>query len=248
MDAKVNNSVYIYFTSNKQMYIKGNTTAIFIDHDVVDGTPKQSAVVINAEDPLTTLSPSRRLTSTLTSMEGTQMVDSASERCFAPDVCLYTYEEMMSLFDEHAALEGRRLSSGSDFASSSSMTYTEITADAKILAKDDRAGLSRAQGFLGAVLAQQADLMNGTLKISFIMNDLCANYPDLRKDCRSFPAPDIVSAIDPQDPDDIRPFPGTVAEDGYWMFQDEVEYLLDSSSVQVKVRLPMIHTEALAAM
>ncbi|KAK0330894.1 hypothetical protein LTR94_031044, partial [Friedmanniomyces endolithicus] len=114
------------------------------------------------------------------------------------------------------------------------MTYTEITADAKILTKDDRAGLSRAQGFLSALLQAQADLKNGTLKVSFIMSDLCANYPTLRTDCRSYPAPSVVRPVNVSSLQDRRPFIGTMAEDGLWMFQDEIEYLLDAYSVQVK--------------
>eukprot|EP01040_Poterioochromonas_malhamensis_P015446 gene15446-17284_t len=245
MDATAEKSVDIYFTSNKRMHIQGNNTAVFMDYDVSDGPPTEVAVVLNVNDPLSTLSQSRRLSSASVSSSMVSRLGftgsgsvlrgntGGSERCFSSGVCLYTYDEMMSLFDEHAAAEGRRLESGSD---SSTMTYTEITADAKILTKDDRAGLSRAQGFLSALLQAQADLKNGTLKVSFIMSDLCANYPTLRTDCRSYPAPSVVRPVNVSSLQDRRPFIGTMAEDGLWMFQDEIEYLLDAYSVQVKVR------------
>ena len=197
MDATAEKSVDIFFTSNKRMHISGNNTAIFMDYDAADGIPTEVAVVLNVNDPLSTLSQStaRRLMSAdatvgFTGSGRISDTHGASDRCFSSGVCLYTYDEMMSLFDEHAAAEGRRLQSGSSSPSpsASTMTYTEITADAKILTKDDRAGLSRAQGFLSALLQAQEDLKNGTLRVSFIMNDLCANYPTLRDDCRSYPA------------------------------------------------------------
>eukprot|EP01040_Poterioochromonas_malhamensis_P016299 gene16299-18472_t len=250
MDATAEKSVDIYFTSNKRMHIQGNNTAVFMDYDVSDGPPTEVAVVLNVNDPLSTLSQSRRLSSASVSSSMVSRLGftgsgsvlrgntGGSERCFSSGVCLYTYDEMMSLFDEHAAAEGRRLdtASSSSTPSSSTMTYTEITADAKILTKDDRAGLSRAQGFLSALLQAQADLKNGTLKVSFIMSDLCANYPTLRTDCRSYPAPSVVRPVNVSSLQDRRPFIGTMAEDGLWMFQDEIEYLLDAYSVQVKVR------------
>lgn len=240
LDATANSSVDVYFTSNKRMHIQGNNTAVFMDYDTADGTPTEVAVVLNVDDPLSTLSQStsRRLSDVEASLGyngvGTMSSKAGSDRCFSSGVCLYTYEEMISLFDEH----GRRLqtASSSSSPSASTMTYTEISADAKILTKDDRAGLSRAQGFLAALLQEEADIKNGTLKVSFIMSDLCANYPTLRDDCRSYPAPQVVYPVNSSNLQDRRPFYGTTAEDGLWMFQDEIEYLLDAYSVQVKVR------------
>ncbi len=238
LDATANSSVDVYFTSNKRMHLKGNNTAVFMDYDTADGIPTEVAVVLNTNDPLSTLSQStsRRLSDSEASVGyngvGKMSNKVVSDRCFSSGACLYTYEEMISLFDEH----GRRLQTASSSPSASTMTYTEISADAKILTKDDRAGLSRAQGFLAALLQEQANIKNGTLKVSFIMSDLCANYPTLRNDCRSYPAPSVVYPVNTSNLQDRRPFFGTMAEDGLWMFQDEIEYLLDAYSVQVKVR------------
>jgi hypothetical protein len=74
------------------------------------------------------------------------------------------------------------------------------------------------------------------LQINFIMSDLCSNYASLRDDCRQHPAPSVASMVDPTDMNDIRPFLGLMAENNMWLFQDEIEYLLDTQSVQVKVR------------
>jgi hypothetical protein len=247
MDAKSDDIVNIYFTSNKRMYLKGNHTAIFKDYDAPGGEPTETAVVLDVNDPLSTLSTARRLSSfvaadvTTMRYEGEVGIGFASsgtpspDRCFSSGVCLYTYEEMLFLFDQHNDENGgRRLQSSG--GSVSTMTYTEISADSKILAKDDRAGLSRAQGFLEKLLETQAKLTNGTLKINFIMSDLCTNYASLRDDCRSHPAPVVASQVNASDLNDIRPFLGLIAEDNVWMFQDEIEYLLDTSSVQVRVR------------
>lgn len=234
MDAKAGDSVTIFFASNKRMELVGDNSAMFIDLDT-EGAPIERAVVLNTEDPLSVLSSTRRLSSSdaMIGMSGevVEAMNPLAGRCFSSGACLYSYEEMMSLYS-HINADGRRL----DSVSTSTMTYTEVSADAKLLAKDDRAGLSRAQSFLEALLAKQEELKNGTLRISFIMKDLCSNYASLRDTCRTYPAPSWSGMVDPSNPNDIRPFVGLSAEDNVWMFQDEVEYLLDSSSVQVKVR------------
>jgi hypothetical protein len=247
LDAKSDDIVNIYFTSNKRMYLKGNHTAIFMDYDVADGNPTETAVVLDVNDPLSTLSQSRRLSSIVVDSIGEEEEEvtnlgnvdirfPSSDRCFSSGVCLYTYDEMMSLFEQHYDENGSRRSLQSSTSSVSTMTYTEVSADSKILAKDDRAGLSRARDFLDTLLEQQAKLKNGTLKINFIMSDLCTNYASLRSDCRTHPAPSVASLVNASDLKDIRPFLGLIAEDHVWMFQDEIEYLLDTSSVQVRVR------------
>jgi hypothetical protein len=247
LDAKSEDIVNIYFTSNKRMYLKGNHTAIFMDYDVADGSPTETAVVLDVNDPLSTLSQSRRLSSIVVDSTGEEEEEEedtrfpSSDRCFSSGVCLYTYDEMMSLFDEqrndeNASSSSRRFLQSSSGSSVSTMTYTEISADSKILAKDDRAGLSRARGFLETLLEKQAELKNGTLKINFIMSDLCTNYASLRSDCRAHPAPSVATLVNASDLHDIRPFLGLIAEDHVWMFQDEIEYLLDTSSVAVRVR------------
>jgi LAS superfamily LD-carboxypeptidase LdcB len=127
--------VNVYFDSSKRLFLHSNNIATFLNYDATDGTSTETDVILDENDPLSTSSASRRLTSMdavvgFTGESSTRMdrIIPSPDRCFASGACLYTHEEMLTLFAQHSETSGRRLAS-------TSTNNVALTGDDKALTK-----------------------------------------------------------------------------------------------------------------
>jgi hypothetical protein len=218
MSTGSNPSITIYFSSVKVMYIENRS---YIFHEVdINGFVSEVPVIVNPDQNL------RRLQSFQEASTPKYL-----DRCsFDTGVCFHTYDEIVELHQE-----SRRLNSKED--DSDQITYGEIHGNVEILSKDSRSSLSHAASLIQGLLRNNTLDYQGSITISFVMAERCANYEDLMEDCNGYPVPDPTSTTtDLADfIDNIAPFTGLVPIGDRWMFRDEIEYTIDPYSIQLKV-------------
>ena len=215
-----NPSITIYFSSVKVMYIENRS---YIFHEVdISGYVREVPVIVRPDQNI------RRLES----FQGTLSPKYVDRCSIDTGVCFHTYDEIVDL--HRGGSESRRLNADED---SDKITYGEIHGNVEILSKDSRSSLSHAASLIQGVLRNSTFDDQGSVTISFVMAERCANYEDLLEDCNGYPVPDPTSTTTELGDliNNIAPFAGLVPIGDRWMFRDEIEYTIDPYSIQLKV-------------